>query len=166
MSDFLLSQLVVSIALVFDLGSVQLRNRQHLILGQAIAACLIATHFFIMGYNTAGAVFAVACLRLLVSLRWRSRAVQLAAYGVIIAVSVYTYQGYLSVLSCSASLLMAFGAFAPTARALRLFFIAGSSTWLVHNVIAWTPMGIVMEMLFLSSNIIGYYRFFVKRPGG
>ncbi len=164
MSDFLLAQLIVSVALLFDLSSVQMRKREHLVIGQAIAASLIATHFFIMGYNTEGAVFLVGCLRLLISLKWRNRLVQATAYGFIVAVTLFTYQGFLSLLSCAASLLMAIGAFAPSLRQLRLFFIAGSSTWLLHNILAWTPIGILMELLFLSSNLVGYYRFFVRKP--
>jgi Bacterial inner membrane protein len=163
LSDFILSQIIATVALVFDLSSVQMKKREHLILGQAVAASLIAAHFFVLGHNTAGAMFAVGCIRLLVSLRWQNLPVQILAYSFIILAAAYTYQNYLSIIGCGASLLMAIGAFSSSLRRLRLFFIAGSSTWLIHNTLIWTPVGIGMEALFLCSNLLGFYRFFIRK---
>ncbi len=48
MLDFYLSQIILALALVFDLGSVQLRERRWLISGQALAGSLIATHLWLL----------------------------------------------------------------------------------------------------------------------
>lgn len=163
MSGFLISQIIVAIALVFDLGSVQLRERHYLILGQAIAATLIATHFFVLGIHTAGWMFTLGAVRLAISLKWRNAWVKTLFFLLIVSTALYSYETYLSLISCMASLLMAAGAFAHSLRNLRLLFIAGSSTWLIHNLLAWTPVGILMEVLFLSSNLLAYYRFFIQK---
>ncbi len=79
------------------------------------------------------------------------------------AYSAASYAGYLSLIACAGSLLMAAGSFASSQKRLRQLFIAGSGTWLLHNIIALTPMGISLELLFISSNLIAYYRYELQR---
>jgi hypothetical protein len=164
MSDFALSQLIVAIALLFDLSSVQMQERRHLIIGQMIAGSLIATHFFLLDQITAGCMFTLGAIRLLISLKWQGKTVRLTFYALIILAAAWTSVGLISVIACLASLTMATGAFSTSLKKLRLYFITGSSIWLLHNLMAWTPVGIVMEILFLSSNLLGYYRFFIRQP--
>ena len=38
----------------------------------------------------------------------------------------------------------------------------GTSFWLVHNYFANSPAAVFMEVLFLGSNLIGYYRHYIK----
>ncbi len=143
-----------------------MRQRHHLIIGQAIAGALISAHFFLLETYTAGWLFAIGVFRLMVSLKWRNRWTLAPFLLFIIGFSAYTYDGYLSIVACTGGLLMTLGSFANSMRSLRLFYIAGSSTWLIHNFLAWTPVGILMEFVFLTSNLVGYYRFFIKNRHG
>ena len=162
MSDFLLSQIIVGVGMLFDLTSVQCKERRHLVIGQLIASCLISAHFFVLGVETAGWMFALGASRLLISLKWRNRWSSSISYALLIGAVAYSYSGYLSILGGMASLLMAIGVFSTELRRLRLLFIAGSSTWLIHNLIVWSPVAILMEICFLSSNLIGFYRHEIK----
>ena len=54
------------------------------------------------------------------------------------------------------------GAFNKNDKQLRQFIIIGTLFWLCHNYIAGSPVAELMEILFLSSNITGYYRFYIR----
>jgi len=107
-------------------------------------------------------LFALAGIRLYVSLHSRTDFVRNVFLSLSILASWWTYAGSLSLIGCAANLIMTTGAFAHTNKGMRLCLIGGSSVWLVHNVLAWTPVGVFMELLFLSSGLIGYFRQFVR----
>jgi hypothetical protein len=39
--------------------------------------------------------------------------------------------------------------------------IMGGTVWLVHNAILWSPVGILVETVFVGSGVIGYYRYYI-----
>jgi hypothetical protein len=39
--------------------------------------------------------------------------------------------------------------------------IIGGTLWLVHNTILWSPVGILVETVFVGSSAIGYYRYYI-----
>ena len=73
-----------------------------------------------------------------------------------------TYIGYLSVLGFIGTTLMTVGSFCSCDRNMRRLMIAGGSIWLVHNVILWTPVGVLLEVVFVTSGLVGYYRHYIR----
>jgi hypothetical protein len=55
-------------------------------------------------------------------------------------------------------------AFQEDDRRLRQLMIVGTSFWLLHNYLIGSPTAVLMEVLFISSNLAGYYRYYVKKP--
>ena len=43
--------------------------------------------------------------------------------------------------------------------------LAGTTIWIVHNYLAGSPGAVLMEALFISSNLIGYFRFYIRPKG-
>lgn len=84
----------------------------------------------------------------------------LAAVGAVLP----TGASALSILALCGVLLGTYGSFHASDRTMRLCFIAGNSTWLLHNLIAWTPVATLMEASFLASNLLGYWRFHRSAP--
>ena len=158
MSEFLLSQIIVSIGFVFDVSALQLKKRQHVLIVQALGSIFIAAHFFLLSAETAGWMFAQAALRNLLSLRWPTRAMLWVFVLIILALCAYSYDNYLSLISMVSSLLMTFGVFSRTDWQMRLLLISGGMMFLLHNLLVWTPVGIAMECLFVASGLLGYYR--------
>jgi len=67
---------------------------------------------------------------------------------------------------CLGSIFQTMGAFNNDDKKLRLLMIIGTLFWLCHNFFAASPVAVLMEVLFLSSNFIGYYRFHLKGQNG
>ena len=55
-------------------------------------------------------------------------------------------------------------AFQEDDRRLRQLMIVGTSFWLLHNYLIGSPTAVLMEVLFISSNLVGYYRYYFKKP--
>lgn len=45
---------------------------------------------------------------------------------------------------------------------LRLLMIVGTVCWIVHNLLAFSPLAVVMETVFLISNLVGLWRFYAN----
>ena len=74
-----------------------------------------------------------------------------------------TYTSPLSLLPLCGVVMGTFGSFQTSDRIMRLSFIAGNSIWLLHNLLAWTPVAALMEASFLTSNLLGFWRFHRSR---
>ena len=77
-----------------------------------------------------------------------------------IIASIATYSGLVSVLSCMASIFQTVAVFNKDDRRLRELMMIGTSFWLIHNYVIGSPTAVVMEALFIISNLVGYYRYY------
>ncbi|SHH23677.1 YgjV family protein [Ferrimonas marina] len=162
MSAFLLSQVLVSIAIVFDLLSFQLKDRRKIVGCLCMAGVLISSHFALLEQWTAAGLMAIATVRYFISIFSTKGILKWGFVCTSIGLSLVTYSGIASVLSCFGSCLQTIGAFQANDRRLREFMQVGTSFWLVHNYIVGSPTAVVMELLFILSNLIGYFRYYVK----
>ena len=165
MSAFGLSQILVAIAIGFDLLSFQWKERRRIIACLIVSCTLIACHFALLGLWTATGLALLAAIRLLAGYLTTAKSVMLFFIAASLAVAIATFDPPLSVLSCLGSIMGTIGAFCREDRQLRLVMMLATSLWLVHNVLAGTPTAVVMEALFLASNLLGYYRFYLRRAG-
>ncbi len=163
MSAFLLSQILVSIAIIFDLFSFQFKNRQYILLCFISASILIGTHFILLEKWTAAALMVLAIFRFTAGYYTTSKKVRNFFLVATVLVSALTFQDHLSIISCLASLFGTFAAFHKHDKRLREFMLMSTSLWILHNALALSPMGVAIELLFLGSNFIGYYRFYIKK---
>lgn len=162
-SPFVISQTLVAVAICFDLLSFQFKERGRIIACLVISCTLISIHFAILGHWTATGLGLLATLRFLSSLVTTSKKVMVVFMAASAAITIFTFNGLLSILSGSGSLFGTAGTFCRDDRRLRQLMLIGTSLWLIHNILAGTPMAVLMEVLFITSNLVGYYRFYLKR---
>ena len=163
MSDFVISQLLATLAAILDLSSFQCKKRQHIMLCLSVASLLIALHFFFLGKDAAGWMMAISAVRFYVSIYSQSRLLVSCFVLCSLGMTVFSFSGLLSLISGAANLLATLGSFCRIDKHLRLMLIAASCLWVVHNILAVTPMGALAESLYLGSAIVGYYRFYFNR---
>jgi hypothetical protein len=65
-SAFLLSQILIGLAFLFDLASFQFKERKYTLVCFALAAALISAHYFLLEQDTAGFIIALSAARFLV----------------------------------------------------------------------------------------------------
>lgn len=163
MSLFVWSQLVVSLALLLDLLSFQLRRREGLLACLALSCALNGGHFALLGQWSAASLLGLASLRFLISMLVVHRGLMRGFMGLACAVVLLTYRGPLDLLGLLASLLQTRAAFCQDDRLLRRWMLLGTLCWLLNNLLIGSPVATLMEGLFLISNLVGYYRHHGRR---
>lgn len=162
MSAYLLSQILIAIAILFDLASFQFKDRRKILCCLCVAGVLISIHFFLLQQYTAFLLMALAVMRYCSSIFTTSKFAMITFIGCSIIATAYTYMGVISIISLVASSLQTVAAFCHEDKKLRQLMIVGTSIWLLHNYLVGSPTAVIMEILFLSSNLLGYYRFYIK----
>lgn len=164
MSSFVISQILISIAICTDLLSFQFKNRTHIVGCLAISCLFIALHFICLGHWTAACLSLVNATRFLTTIFSTARVFMWVYLTITMVVFSFTYDGYLSILGTTGALLGTVAAFSKNDKRLREIMFVGTCFWLTHNILAGSPGAVLMETIFISSNIVGYYRYYIRRP--
>ena len=164
MSYFVISQALVTTAIVFDIASFQFKSREKLIACFLASSLLLSAHFFVLGQSSGGALYLLTFLRFLTAYFSKNQIwiviYLLLAFGIF----VITYQEIFSVFAFIGALASTYGAFQKNDRRIRIFMFIGTISWLVFNCIIFSPMAVLRQSIFAISNIIGYWRFYSRNP--
>lgn len=162
-TSFILSQIVISIAMVFDFASLQFRARKHIFLYLAISVSLISAHYFLLGKTAAGLICAVSVARFITA-AFSSNKKYIPIFLILNAIALaFTYKEIYDLIFFFAISLIIIGNFQTNDKHMRLIMIIGTSLVLIYNTIIFSPMGMVVEGNFLISNLLGYFRFHIKK---
>lgn len=164
MSAFALSQILAGIAFAFGLASFQFKSRRTILLCLTSLTAFNSSHFLLLGRTAPAVLLILTGVRYLTATFSTDRKLMYLFILLSIGAFVATFKGPLGILAIAAVLLGTYGSFQSADRTMRLCFIAGNSLWLLHNILAWTPVAVIMEASFLTSNTLGYWRFYGARP--
>ena len=164
MSDFLLSQLLVGVVFVFDLASFQFREKRHVLACLVFSASLMGVHFYLVEAYTASALGFIAALRFLTAMFTTSRWLLALFLGLVLGNAVLSFDGLVSVLATTGALITTTASFLASDKRFRELMVVGTAVWIVHNALAGSPGAVALEIFFMGSNMVGYYRFYLRRP--
>lgn len=162
MSDFLLSQILIGIAICTDTLSFQFKERKKIVACLLISCTLISAHFMLLGHWTAACLGLIAAVRFTTSMFSTSKKLMGLFVFATIVISIFTYDGLLSVLGCMGGIFGTIASFCKEDKLLRQLMLVGTSLWIVHNFLANSPAAVLMEAIFISSNLVGYFRFYIR----
>jgi hypothetical protein len=158
MSNFALSQILAGVAFAFGLASVQFKTRHHILLCLFVSTAFNGVHFLLLDLPGPGALMFLIGIRYLVATQTTNRKALIFFLVLTCGTFWVTAKTPVSLLALCGALMGTFGSFHPQGRAVRLYFMGGNISWLSHNILAWTPVGIVMEIAFLASSTVGFWR--------
>jgi hypothetical protein len=161
MTDFLLSQLLVSITLAIECFAMQLKNKNRILALLSISCLFNGFHYLLLDQPTAGYIFLFSSIRFLISIKWKFQWMAAVSLCVSLFITVNTYIGLLSILGFIGTIFITTGSFSANDKFLRIMMILGGTVWLIHNAILWSPVGILVEAVFVGSGIIGFYRYYI-----
>lgn len=162
MSDFLLSQILIGIAICTDTLSFQFKERKKIVACLLISCTLISAHFMLLGHWTAACLGLIAAVRFTTSMFSTSKKLMGLFIIATVVISIVTYAGILTVLGCAGGIFGTIASFCKEDKMLRQLMLVGTSLWIVHNFLAGSPGAVLMEAIFISSNLVGYFRFYVR----
>ena len=155
---FFASQVLAWIAIIADIFSFQFKERKKIIVFFMIAATCIAAHYFLLERYAATAVVTLGIIRFFVAYHstwvyWKY------IFIALFAVMTYVFfKDWYDIFIFLAMSITTIGVFQKDDRPLRLLMMGGTSTTIIYNFLVFSPIGILLESIFLVSNIIGYNR--------
>ena len=159
---FILSQIVMFIAMGFDFLSFQFKKRQYLFLCLIVSASLISTHYFLLNKIAAGVIVLISVFRFITCYFTSNKKFMFLFIGLNTISLFFTYSEIFDLIFYFGLIFIIVGNFQKDTKLLRKIMMVGTSIILLYNIIIFTPLGILGEILFLTSNFLGYYRHHIK----
>jgi hypothetical protein len=155
---FIISQVIIFLSFLVGIIANQAQSRSNILRIWSVAALLSCIHFFVLGEYVAATFVFVTFLRFVISsittnIRW------MFVFFVVASFNLYiNYSEMHHILSFLATIIGTIGSFQKNVYAVRVGMFAASSTWIIHNLIVFSPVAVLMEFFFIVSNVIGTYR--------
>ena len=145
-----------------DILSFQFKERKKILFCLVVSTVLISCHFMLLDHWTAALLGLVSVSRYLSGMLTTSNRVMWLFLTIIFTITFFSFAGVLSVLGCVGTTFTTVAAFRKDDRHLRQLMLIGTMIWIIHNYIAGSPGAVVMEIIFLVSNLVGYFRYYLK----
>ncbi len=156
--DFLASQLLALLAFAAGIWAFQLKQRQPMLLCWFVSAALNASHFVVLGQLAAGLFVGFTAVRFLVA-AYYPKPVLMWLFLVWSTLLLWlTYQNPLQLLPFFAAIVGTIGSFHSKVLWVRSCMAIGACTWIAHNILVGSPVAVAMELAFLASNLLGFWR--------
>ena len=158
MTPFLWSQIVAACAFLMGLISYQFRQRQSVLMCLTGLALLNSCHFLLLDRLTPAVIMLLTGTRYVTAMYTQRRILVFLFLVAAVVTLLLTWNGPLNLLALAGVFCGTIGSFQKSDPVMRLCFMNGNCCWLIHNLLAGTPVATVMEASFLASNILGYWR--------
>src|SRR5690606_12652514 len=123
-----------------------------------VSALLNACHFAVLAQYQAAFFVGLTSVRFLVA-AFSPRARWMYVFLILSSMLFFiSYASPLNLLPYLAAIVGTIGSFQKKVILVRILMAVGASAWIVHNLLVGSPVAVLMELAFLSSNLIGYIR--------
>lgn len=160
---FLISQILIGFAFVSDFFSFQFKSRKKVLAFIVLSCFFIATHLFLLKEYTGAVLISISMVRYFISIYTTNQRLMYFFLVLIFVGTYFTYTRWVDLLALLSNILFNFAAFEKTNKRFRLIMMSGTSCWICYNIFIFSPAGIALEVNFLISNLIGYYRFYIRK---
>jgi hypothetical protein len=159
MSNFVLSQIVAAIAFAVGIAAFQMKSRRVLLVWIATSSIANACHFFILNLTAPGTLFLFMGSRSYVAAFTVNKKIMCLFLAAIMATFCLSYERPVELIGLVGTLLATCGTFQKGHQTVRIMFMLGNASWVLHNILVGTPVAALMEAAFLTSNLVGFWRF-------
>jgi len=160
---FWISQILVFVAMITDIISWQCKKREIILVWLAISTLLIGTHFILLEAYVGAVMIYIATIRFITSIFSTNPRLVWLYHLLVLVGGFFTIKSGMGIIALVANLVFNYASFRPTDKRLRQWMMLGTSIWIVYNILIFTPMGIFIETVFLLSNVVGYYRYYIRK---
>lgn len=166
---YIISQVITIIYFAILSLSYLLKDRNKILTANFVAHIGQATAMAMLNGYTGAAMSVIMILRdltLLVQENKKSKGkeinkkldliILIVTFILIIALTIFTYNGPLSLLSVVATLVTTFSLWQKDIKTYKILGMIAGILWLAYNIFIMSIMGIVLETILIISSIIGY----------
>ena len=160
--SFILSKIAMFLAMGFDFLSLQFKKRKPIYLSLVISESLISSHYFLLGKITAVVIVFFSVLRFITCYFTTNKKFLYAFLILITLTLIFTYTEIYDFIIYIGLFIFIIGNFQEDEKLMRKLMMIGTSLLIIYNSVIFSPMGIIAESSFLLSNVIGYYRHYIR----
>ncbi len=148
-----------------------LKNRKKILTANFVAHIGQATAMFLLNGYTGAAMAGIMMLRditLLIQEIKKSKGTEInkkvdltiliITIILIVALTTFTYNGPLSLLSVVATLITTFAVWQKNTKLYKLLGIIAGILWLAYNIFILSIMGIILETIIIICSVMGYIK--------
>jgi hypothetical protein len=166
MHQHLAAQLIGFVAVGFSLAVFQVNQRRMMLTLLICAALLYTCSFYMLGAYTGAVMNLLAAIRSYVFIRHPKQQdpkILIIFLIILVVATGLTWQGPRSLLPLvgTASGTVAF--WLLNLKRTRLLTLISPPSWFIYNVISGSYPGMFIEIVNLSSNLVGIYRFDIRK---
>jgi len=160
---FFASQVLAGIAIIADVCSFQFKERKKIILLFIVAASCIAIHYFLLERYVAAWIVSLWIIRFFVAYYSTWKYWKYIFISLFCITTIVFFKDYFDLLILLAMSLSTIASFRKDDHSLRLLMMWWTLTTIFYNFIIFTPVWVLLESIFLWSNIVGYYRHYLRK---
>lgn len=160
---FLISQILAWIAIIADVFSFQFKERKKIIIFFMIAASCIAAHYFLLERYVAAGIICIWIVRFFVAYHSTWEYWKYIFISIFALITLIFYKDYYDGLIFLAMSLSTIASFRKDDHSLRIFMMGGTLTTICYNFLIFSPVWVLLESIFLWSNLVWYYRHYIKK---
>lgn len=160
MSLFIWSQILAGIGMGISIASVQIKNPVVMRVMFFVSALFRGVHFLLLGLPQPAIITFTTGSRWLTSIFTHSKWVKIFFIVLVLVLGWFNRGDIISALPVISGVLGTLAAFTAKDRNMRIYLIIAMILWVIHNIVVFTPVGVLSSLFFLISNMIGYERFY------
>ncbi len=160
---FVLSQIFAGIAIVGDIFSFQFKKREAIITCFLISATCIALHYAFLDRYSAAVIISIGIIRFFISL-FSTNKYWIPLFIFLYSLATYTlFKDWYDLLILTALSFSTIASFQKNDKTLRYFMFWGTLITITYNFLIFSPIWVILESIFLVSNIVWFYRHYFKK---
>jgi hypothetical protein len=149
--------------MLFDFLSFQFKDRKKTMLCLVVSSCFIATHYLLLNQLSSGVIVYFSAVRFLVAYFSTNKKRLFLFIGLNTISLFFTYNAPIDLLLYIGVSFVIIGNFQEDNKLMRKLMMCGTALAVLYNILIPSPMGALNEAIFLTSNFIGYRRFYIRK---
>ncbi len=160
---FLVSQVFAGVALVSDIVSFQVKERKKIIIFFLISASCIAIHYILLDRYLAATLLGIGVIRFIIAyyrtdIYWMYIFISLYLFA-----TLFLYKDAYDLIVLLGMSLSTIASFQSHDKPLRQIMMSATSCSILYNTLIFSPVGVLLEVVFLMSNFVWYWRHYIVK---
>lgn len=148
----ILAQVLASLAILFLVISILLKNKKNILLMQVIANGIYGIEYLLLGAFSAASMNFLSFLRLL---KW----ILFVFITLVLLFGIITYDGLISLLPIIITVLYTYAFWQNNLNVARIIYIVAAIIWIYYNYEVGTYVGIIGNALEITTGLISLIKY-------
>lgn len=165
--NFIMSQIIGGIGLLFLVYSLQKNNRKKLLKYQVLSSFSFALQYFLLGAYSGGFMHFMCMVRNHLFSKYKKGSVPfmllLTILLIIVILSLISYVGFISLLPMMAVVMYSCALWYGNLTYIRIIEVIGCTLFVIYSIYVVSISGVIASLVEISSALVAIFRFDLKK---